>query len=285
MKAGVGRLVMLVVVAATGIEGFQHWLMRVAPMSVYHLSSALFTLGLVVLVAWQMETWLRYLEATARAERLAEANAELERALRELARSDRLAAAGAVAAPLSEKLGALLDQLPASAIEPSERRELAHLLDELGNLTSASRRLMRPIDIATLARMVAAEIAARSGFVLDCVAPPKPVWVKANPARLEMALRHFIAHAAKPGAERVIMVVIDARDGVASVAIAGPRQGGGQLDQEESLNWHIAQAVVTECGGSLTVVDDPDGVVSSLTLPLGPVPPKAAQPALALALD
>jgi len=277
IKSVVGRRDLLaaagaVIVASVLIEGLQHWLMAWADMAVYHAVSAVLTVLLVAVAVWQRDVRLRWLEAQARAEALTHANAELRRALKELSRSDQLAAAGASAAMLSERLSEALIAAGPNTLPVSHRDDLELILEELQDLAHTSRRSMRPVDVGSLTQWVAAEVATKASIRIYCLAPDRPVWVKANPARLEMAIRHFIAHVAGPAADDQRVIVIDAREGCAAIAIEGPSAGivGGL--EPQALNWRIARAVVTECGGSLAVIDEPGGVVYTIYLPLGPEP-------------
>ncbi|MBI2300465.1 MAG: hypothetical protein HYU66_16240 [Armatimonadetes bacterium] len=273
MRPRLGRVLVGVVLTTILLQGVQHLAMLQLSMSAYHAVSAVLTLALVALAAWQIDIRTRWLEASARADELAKVNADLERALAELQRSDQLAAAGAVTGPLGETLQTLLSELSATGLDSEWVRGVQDVLEDLQALTHQSRKKMRPVDLGLIARWVAEDAARSWGGSIRCIQPAGPVWVKANPARLEMAVRHFLADAAGHGPVDWLVMVADAREGTATLAISSERTYGSTLTQAtDTLNWQIAQAAVTEAGGFLTVSDEADGVVYTLHLPSGPPP-------------
>lgn len=272
MSRKVAATAFAVVVATFLLEGVQHLVMLRASMTAYHAVSAALTLLLVGLAAWQLDARVRLAEATARAEDLEQANSELERAARELLRSDRLAAVGAVAAPLCERLRSLLRDLEATGRESALLAETAELLHQFESLVQQDRKAMRPVDFAALCGWVTEELAETSAARVEALLPPTPVWVKANPGRLEMALRHFVVHAAESSRDDDVVVVVSSRGDQACAVIAGPGDSRDVPSARGTLNQRIAQAVVTECGGSLTSLQEHDGYVHTLRFPLGPSP-------------
>lgn len=266
------RLGLVVAPAAAALEGLQHLLMLRAPMMVYHLVSALLTFALVALAGWLLEARLRLADATARASALAQSNHELQVALRELERSDRLAALGAATRPLVTQLRALLNDAQRAGQDPALIGRTVDLLRAFEAVGGGDRRGLRPVDLAGLVEWVAEEMRDLTGEPVSCVRPARPVWVHANPGRLEVAVRHFIADAAeRSGANRLVLVLSSSSDEVALV-LAGGLPVGVPPSDWSSLSWRLAQAIMTECGGAVAIGEEDHGFVYTLRLPLGHAP-------------
>jgi signal transduction histidine kinase len=284
------RFLLVSVVAVAVVQTLHRYLTHQAWHEVSHWLSGLLTLGLVAMASWQAGTRARWRDEAARAAELARANEALDRALDELGRCDRLVASGAAALPLFERLAPLVEAGERSGLEPSHAGELRALVDEARSLAHDSRRAMRPLDLAALVTDLAEAGGVADGVACSCVRPPEPVWVKADPQRLALAVRHFLAQAVAHHHDGPMVVVVAASEEQASVAIAVSRGAEDRLDGlQETLDWRVARIALIESGGGLAVVEEPGGLVLKLRLPRGrpprarsasgePVPQAARQP-------
>ncbi len=266
------RLGLAVALAAAALEGLQHVLMLRAPMMVYHVVSALLTFALVALAGWLLEARLRLADATARASALAQSNHELQVALRELERSDRLAALGAATRPLVTQLRALLNDAQRAGQEPALIGRTVDLLRAFEAVGGGDRRGLRPVDLAGLVEWVAEEMRDLTGEPVSCVRPGTPVWVQANPGRLEVAVRHFIAEAAERSGTNQLVLVLSTSADEAALVLAGGLPTTAAPSTWSSLSWRLAQAIMTECGGAVAIREEEHGFVYTLRLPLGHAP-------------
>ncbi len=262
-----GAVILLVV----AVEELLRW--TILPFTISWLEavlSAAVTTLVAAAVAWLWRRWRR-----AREQELAGVQAGLQRAVHELSRTERLAAAGAMAVPLCADLTELVAQLQARGEDHELIDHVAGLLDRFTVLAKASRRAMRPVDLAGLVGAQVAEVGAAQSVQFGLVRPPSAVWVRANPDRLALATRHFLTHAAETSGEGRVMVVLHVTDTSAAVVIATDRAGSG--GEPASLSWGIARAALAECAGEVTALEEGEGLVLRLKLPVCRAPRRRRQ--------
>jgi len=192
---------------------------------------------------------------------------------------------------------ALLDSdVPAAHKLATAQRQLARLVDLVGNLLDVSRlssgrvTLERDsVDLAVLACSVCARFADQAraaGCELRCV-PGGEVVGRWDRNRIDQALSSLVANAIKYGASRPIDVTVGERDGVACLVVRDRGIGIAKADLGRifrrferavssqnygglGLGLFIANEIIEAHGGTIDVTSEPDrGSEFTVLLPTG----------------
>ncbi len=243
-------------------------------------------------------------ELQATTEKLAQVNRELHESFEHLKRAERLSAIGQLSASLAHEIRNPLASIEGASevLESSttpeevrteflgiirkESRRLNRLLTNLLDFARPRTPELQDVDVAALIDSVTsllAPVADKSGIVFEKRMPDHAPCVPSDPAQLKQVLLNVTMNAlqAMPGGGRVEFSV-DQEDAQAVIGISDHGPGIPEQDLDRifdpffttkdtgtGLGLSVAQQIVTQHGGSIRAVRNPeDGMRFEIRLPV-----------------